>query len=89
MALQKDAEYAVDTGGNNKEGSTAAAARSEAIGGRALRHMPFLTGVRNCVGFPLARANLTSTLSQLWGRFSFRLAEEACSDCDGLFPGPQ
>jgi cytochrome P450 len=48
-----------------------------AVGGRtAKRFVPFSSGGRDCVGQNLARLNLTTTLAQLYGCFSFRLAEE-------------
>jgi len=47
------------------------------VGGRTVkRFVPFSEGVRDCVGQNLARLNLTTTLAQLYGSFSFRLAEE-------------
>ena len=43
-------------------------------GGRAVkRFIPFSEGSRDCVGQSLARLNLTTTLAQLFGSFSFRL----------------
>ena len=47
------------------------------MGGRApQRFLPFSAGGRDCVGQTLARLNLATTLAQLYGSFSFRLAEE-------------
>ena len=47
------------------------------VGGRpAQRFLPFSAGGRDCVGQTLARLNLATTLAQLYGSFSFRLAEE-------------
>lgn len=47
------------------------------VGGRQpQRFVPFTQGARDCVGQTLARLNLTTTLAQLFGSFSFRLAEE-------------
>ena len=44
------------------------------VGGRAVkRFIPFSEGSRDCVGQSLARLNLTTTLAQLFGSFSFRL----------------
>ncbi len=40
------------------------------------RFVPFSEGARDCVGQSLARLNLTTTLAQLFGSFSFRLADE-------------
>ena len=49
------------------------------VGGRQpQRFVPFTQGARDCVGQTLARLNLTTTLAQLFGSFSFRLAEEVC-----------
>jgi len=49
---------------------------SAADGRTAKRFVPFSSGGRDCVGQNLARLNLTTTLAQLYGSFSFRLAEE-------------
>ncbi|CAL5222409.1 g4768 [Coccomyxa viridis] len=47
------------------------------VGGRQpQRFVPFTQGARDCVGQTLARLNLSTTLAQLFGSFSFRLAEE-------------
>ena len=43
------------------------------------RFVPFTQGARDCVGQTLARLNLSTTLAQLFGSFSFRLAEEVRS----------
>ena len=40
------------------------------------RFVPFAQGNRDCVGQTLARLNLSTTLAQLYGSFSFQLAEE-------------
>lgn len=40
------------------------------------RFMPFSLGGRDCVGQTLAKLNLTTTLAQLYGSFTFKLAEE-------------
>ena len=46
------------------------------LGGRVVkRFIPFSEGSRDCVGQSLARLNLTTTLAQLFGSFSFRLDE--------------
>lgn len=46
------------------------------VGGRVVkRFIPFSEGSRDCVGQSLARLNLTTTLAQLFGSFSFRLDE--------------
>ena len=47
------------------------------VGGRKpQRFIPFSQGNRDCVGQTLARLNLATTLAQLFGNFSFRLAAE-------------
>ena len=47
------------------------------VGGRKpQRFIPFSQGSRDCVGQTLARLNLATTLAQLFGNFSFRLAAE-------------
>ncbi|KAK9827620.1 hypothetical protein WJX81_007168 [Elliptochloris bilobata] len=47
------------------------------VGGkRCRRFIPFSDGVRSCVGYPLARLNLVSSLAQLYGNFTFELAPE-------------
>ena len=46
--------------------------------GRAKRFVPFMEGPRSCAGQALASMNLTATLALLYGRFSFRLADEVC-----------
>ncbi|KAK9820314.1 hypothetical protein WJX72_008814 [[Myrmecia] bisecta] len=43
---------------------------------RPRRYIPFSLGARSCVGQTLANMNLTATLAQLLGYFSFRLADE-------------
>jgi hypothetical protein len=43
------------------------------------RFMPFSLGPRDCVGQTLARLNLATTLAQLYGSFTFRLAAEVCA----------
>lgn len=40
------------------------------------RFMPFSMGGRDCVGQTLAKLNLATTLAQLYGSFTFKLAEE-------------
>ncbi len=55
------------------------------VGGRQpQRFVPFTQGARDCVGQTLARLNLSTTLAQLFGSFSFRLAEEVCHPLIGL-----
>lgn len=50
------------------------------VGGRQpQRFMPFSMGGRDCVGQTLARLNLATTLAQLYGNFTFKLAEEVRS----------
>ncbi len=47
------------------------------VNGRTpVRFMPFSMGGRDCVGQTLAKLNLATTLAQLYGNFSFRLADE-------------
>ena len=47
------------------------------VGGRKpQRFIPFSQGNRDCVGQTLARLNLATTLAQLFGNFSFKLAAE-------------
>ena len=59
------------------------------VGGRTVkRFVPFSEGVRDCVGQNLARLNLTTTLAQLFGSFSFRLAEEVEAPCSLVRPWP-
>ena len=43
---------------------------------RPKRFLPFSSGSRDCVGQTLAKLNLTTTLAQLYGNFSFALADE-------------
>ena len=43
---------------------------------RPKRFLPFSLGSRDCVGQTLAKLNLTTTLAQLYGNFSFALADE-------------
>lgn len=45
-------------------------------GRKPQRFMPFSQGSRDCVGQTLARLNLSTTLAQLYGNFSFQLAPE-------------
>ena len=45
-------------------------------GRKPQRFMPFSQGSRDCVGQTLARLNLTTTLAQLYGNFSFQLAPQ-------------
>ena len=50
---------------------------AEPLNGRKpQRFIPFSQGSRDCVGQTLARLNLATTLAQLFGNFSFRLAAE-------------
>lgn len=44
--------------------------------GRVRRFLPFMEGPRSCAGLALANMNLSATLALLYGRFSFRLADE-------------
>ncbi len=55
------------------------------------RFLPFLTGLRSCIGQNLAKMNYTATLAVLLSRFSFQLPPEVsaarpCSDTSFL-PG--
>lgn len=59
--LQEDAEYAV---GKQLEGKG------------VKKFIPFGDGARSCVGRTLAQLNLTTALAQLYGHFTFRLADE-------------
>ena len=45
-------------------------------GRKPQRFTPFGQGNRDCVGQTLARLNLATTLPQLYGNFTFRLADE-------------
>ena len=45
-------------------------------GRKPQRFIPFSQGNRDCVGQTLARLNLATTLAQLFGNFSFKLAAE-------------
>ena len=45
-------------------------------GRKPQRFVPFSQGSRDCVGQTLARLNLTTTLAQLYGNFSFQLAPQ-------------
>jgi len=40
------------------------------------KFIPFGDGARSCVGRTLAQLNLTTALAQLYGHFTFRLADE-------------
>ena len=48
-------------------------------GRKPQRFVPFSQGSRDCVGQTLARLNLSTTLAQLYGNFSFQLAPEVRS----------
>ena len=57
------------------------------VGGRVVkRFIPFSEGSRDCVGQSLARLNLTTTLAQLFGSFSFRLDESVRARSGTLCP---
>ena len=43
---------------------------------RPKRFLPFMEGPRSCAGQALANMNIPATLATLYGRFSFRLADE-------------
>jgi len=62
-----------------QEGAEDAKGVQKVNGRQPPRFMPFTQGPRDCVGQTLARLNLSTTLAQLFGSFSFRLAEEVCS----------
>ena len=56
------------------------------VGGRVVkRFIPFSEGSRDCVGQSLARLNLTTTLAQLFGSFSFRLDESVRARAGALY----
>ena len=57
-----------------------AASAQEAGAKRPKRFVPFSQGPRDCVGQTLAKLNLTTTLAQLYGNFTFTLADQVCSD---------
>lgn len=50
----------------------------EVAGRKPQRFIPFSIGARDCVGQTLARLNLSTTLAQLYGSFTFKLAAEVC-----------
>ena len=57
------------------------------VGGRVVkRFIPFSEGSRDCVGQSLARLNLTTTLAQLFGCFSFRLDESVRARSGAAYP---
>ena len=62
-----------------QEGAEDAKGVQKVNGRQPPRYMPFTQGPRDCVGQTLARLNLSTTLAQLFGSFSFRLAEEVRS----------
>ncbi|KAK9816727.1 hypothetical protein WJX72_004273 [[Myrmecia] bisecta] len=74
--LEPGTEYAKDSlpGANTIH----AAHTNDDEGGmqRPRRYAPFALGRRSCVGSNLANINLTCTLAQLLGYFTFRLADE-------------
>ncbi|KAK9819693.1 hypothetical protein WJX72_001295 [[Myrmecia] bisecta] len=74
--LEPGAEFAAGSTGSGKgeDGEEDGDMGSETR--RPRRYVPFALGPRNCVGQTLANMNLTATLAQLLGRFSFKLAEE-------------
>ncbi len=47
--------------------------------GRVKRFVPFMEGPRSCAGLALANMNVASTLALLYGRYTFRLADEVRS----------
>ena len=55
--------------------------------GRVKRFLPFMDGQRSCAGLALANMNLTSTLALLYGRYTFRLADEVRRTSLGLLHG--
>ncbi len=59
-----------------QEGAEDAKGVPEVTGRKPQRFIPFSMGPRDCVGQTLARLNLTTTLAQLYGSFTFKLAEE-------------
>ncbi len=59
-----------------QEGAEDAKGVPEVAARKPQRFIPFSMGARDCVGQTLARLNLTTTLAQLYGSFTFKLAEE-------------
>lgn len=59
-----------------QEGAEDAKGAPEVAGRKPQRFIPFSIGARDCVGQTLARLNLTTTLAQLYGSFTFKLAAE-------------
>ena len=67
----------VDGGAQLLQAGAEDARGAEPLNGRKpQRFIPFSQGSRDCVGQTLARLNLATTLAQLFGNFSFRLAAE-------------
>ena len=63
-----------------QEGAEDAKGVPEVAGRKPQRFIPFSIGARDCVGQTLARLNLSTTLAQLYGSFTFKLAAEVrCS----------
>ncbi|CAL5219591.1 g1454 [Coccomyxa viridis] len=59
-----------------EEGAEDAKNVPEVAGRKPQRFIPFSIGARDCVGQTLARLNLSTTLAQLYGSFTFQLAAE-------------
>lgn len=59
-----------------QEGAEDAKGVPEVAGRKPQRFIPFSLGARDCVGQTLARLNLSTTLAQLYGSFTFQLAAE-------------
>ncbi|EIE20661.1 cytochrome P450 [Coccomyxa subellipsoidea C-169] len=59
-----------------EDGAEDAKGLDQVNGRTPVRFMPFSMGGRDCVGQTLAKLNLATTLAQLYGNFSFRLADE-------------
>ncbi len=62
-----------------QEGAEDAKGVPEVAGRKPQRFIPFSIGARDCVGQTLARLNLATTLAQLYGSFTFKLAAEVRS----------
>ncbi|CAL8468141.1 g7680 [Coccomyxa elongata] len=59
-----------------EEGAEDAKGALQVNGRTPVRFMPFSMGGRDCVGQTLAKLNLATTLAQLYGSFTFKLADE-------------
>ena len=59
-----------------QDGAEDAKGAPQVNGRTPVRFMPFSMGGRDCVGQTLAKLNLATTLAQLYGTFTFKLADE-------------